>query len=57
MIERIEFFSIVADFDVECVLRHLKAEGDLMFERVVVSVFDYVGHDFLNGEVSGENHV
>ena len=28
-----------------------------MFERVVVSIFDNVCHDFLNGEVSGENHV
>ena len=28
-----------------------------MFQGVVVSVFDNVGHDFLNGEVSGENDV
>jgi hypothetical protein len=57
LIEGIEFLSVVADFDVERARRDIKANGDLMFQSVVISVFDNVGHDFLNGEVGSENHV
>ena len=55
LIERIEFPSVVADFNVEAVFRNLQADNDLMLPGVVVAVFDGIGHDFLNGEVGGEN--
>ena len=54
-LERIEFFSVVADFDVERILRHFEADGDLMLQGIIVPVFDYVGNDFLDGEVGGED--
>ena len=55
LIERIEFPSVVADFNVEAVFRNLQADNDLMLPGVLVAVFDAIGHDFLNGEVGGEN--
>lgn len=55
LFERIEFPSVVADFNVEAVFRNLQADNDLMLPGVVVAVFDGIGHDFLNGEVGGEN--
>ena len=55
LIERIEFFSVVADFDVERILRHLEADSDLMLRGIIESVFDDIGHDFLDGEVGGED--
>ena len=55
LIERIESFSVVADFDVERILRHFEADSDLMLQGIIVSVFNYVGHDFLDGEVGGED--
>ena len=55
LIERIEFPSVVADFNVEAVFRNLQVDNDLMLPGVVVAVFDGIGHDFLNGEVGGEN--
>ena len=35
--------------------RHFEADSDLMLQVILVSVFDSVGHDFLNGEVGGED--
>ena len=55
LIERIEFFSVVADFDIERIPRHFEADSDLMLRGIIVSVFNYVGYDFLDGEVGGED--
>ena len=55
LIEGIEFPAVVTDFNVEAVFRNLQADNDLMLPGVVVAVFDGIGHDFLNGEVGGEN--
>ena len=55
LIERIEFPFVVADFHIEAVFRNLQADNDLMLPSVIIPVFDGIAHDFLNGDVGGEN--